>query len=73
MGKSVDAGTGSTVEEYAARLEPYTFEYTSKLSGVPVEDLRELAAVFAEPDTRVMSCLLYTSTASLPAPPGRGA
>ena len=55
MGKSVDAVTGITFEEYAARLEPYTFEYTSKLSGVPVEDLRELAAVFAEPDTRVMS------------------
>ena len=51
MGKSVDTVTGITFEEYAARLEPYTFEYTSKLSGVPVEDLRELAAVFAEPDT----------------------
>ena len=55
VGKSVDTVTGITFEEYAARLEPYTFEYTSKLSGVPVEDLRELAAVFAEPDTRVMS------------------
>ncbi len=51
MGKSVDTVTGITFEEYAARLKPYTFEYTSKLSGVPVEDLRELAAVFAEPDS----------------------
>ena len=40
VGKSVDTVTGITFEEYAARLEPYTFEYTSKLSGVPVVKLR---------------------------------
>ena len=44
-----------TFEEYAARLEPYTFKYTSELSGVSEADLLELAEVFAEPDTRIMS------------------
>ena len=34
MGKTVDAVSPITFEEYAARLAPYTFEYTSELSGV---------------------------------------
>ena len=42
-------------EAYAKRLEPYTFEYVSELSGVPVADLEELARVFAEPGTKMMS------------------
>jgi nitrate reductase NapA len=54
-GSTVDNVHSITFEEYAERLAPYTFEYTSELSGVPVEDLQELAAVFAEPDTKIMS------------------
>lgn len=54
-GSTVDAVYGITFEEYAERLSTYTFEYTSELSGVPVDDLKELAAVFAEPNTKVMS------------------
>lgn len=54
-GKAAGNVSGITFEEYAERLKPYTFEYTSELSGVAIEDLKELAAVFAEPDTRIMS------------------
>ena len=55
IGQSVDKVSPITFEEYAERLSEYTFEYTSKLSGVPVEDLQELARVFADPDLNVMS------------------
>ena len=55
IGSKVDAVSPITFEEYAARLEPYTFEYTSQLSGVAVEDLKELAEVFADPNKKVMS------------------
>ncbi len=54
-GSTVDAVHGISFEEYEERLSTYTFEYTSELSGVPVEDLQELAAIFAEPETKVMS------------------
>ena len=54
-GSTVDAVHGISFEEYAERLSAYTFEYTSELSGVSVADLQELAAVFAEPNTRIMS------------------
>ncbi len=55
IAQDADKVANITFEEYAARLAPYTFEYTSELSGVPVEDLQELADVFADPDTKVMS------------------
>lgn len=55
LGKSVDTVENITFEEFAARLEPYTFEYTSELSGVAVEDLQELAALFADPELKIMS------------------
>lgn len=55
QGKSAAAVTPCTFDDYAARLADYTMEYTSALSGVSVEDLTELAACFADPDTRVMS------------------
>ena len=55
IGSKVDAVSPITFEEYAARLEPYTFEYTSQLSGVAVEDLKELAEVFADKSRRVLS------------------
>ena len=49
VGKTVDAVSPITFEEYAARLAPYTFEYTSELSGVPAEDLKALALEFRRP------------------------
>ena len=55
VGKSVDKVEPITFEEYAARLEPYTLEYTAQLSGVAAEDLKELAEVFADPNKKVMS------------------
>ena len=55
IGSKVDAVSPITFEEYAARLEPYTFEYTSQLSGVAVEDLKELAEVFADKSRKVLS------------------
>ncbi len=55
VGKTVDAVSPITFEEYAARLAPYTFEYTSELSGVPAEDLKALALEFADPDKNIMS------------------
>ena len=54
-GKAAENVSPITFEEYAERLSPYTFEYVSELSGVPAEDLRELAEVFADPDAKVMS------------------
>ena len=55
IGQASGNTTTITFEEYAKRLEPYTFSYTAELSGVPEADLRQLAAVFAEPNTRIMS------------------
>ena len=44
-----------TFEEYAKSLEPYTLEYTSKLSKVPPEQLEKLAKVYADPNKKVAS------------------
>ncbi len=55
VGQSVDKVSSITFEEYATRLAPYTLEYTSQLSGVSVEDLKELADAFADPDKKIMS------------------
>lgn len=55
VGQSAGEVWGITFDEYAERLSEYTFEYTSELSGVSVEDLQELAEVFADPTLRVMS------------------
>ena len=55
VGSKVDAVEGISFEDFAARLEPYTLEYASELSGVPVDDIRELADVFADPSKKVMS------------------
>ena len=55
VGQSVDKVWNIEFAEYAEMLKPYTFEYTSELSGVAVEDLKELADVFADPDKKVMS------------------
>ena len=42
-------------EEYAKLVEPYTLEYTSKLSKVPKERLLKLAKVYADPKKKVSS------------------
>ncbi|MDM8545203.1 nitrate reductase catalytic subunit NapA [Candidatus Venteria ishoeyi] len=47
--------SGITFEEYAKSLEPYTLEYTSKLSGVPKENLERLAKAYADPKKKVSS------------------
>lgn len=55
LGKSVDAVTSITFEDYAARLEPYTLEYAEQISGVPAADIEELAKIYADPNKKVMS------------------
>ncbi len=42
-------------EEYKKHLAPYTAEYVSKLSGVPVAKLELLAEIYADPDRKVLS------------------
>jgi len=42
-------------DEYRALVKPYTAEYVSRLSGVPVKQLNDLARLYADPKTRVMS------------------
>jgi nitrate reductase NapA len=38
-----------TFEEFAKAVEPYTLEYTAKLSGVPADKLKKLAELYAGP------------------------
>ncbi|MCG7992202.1 MAG: nitrate reductase catalytic subunit NapA [Candidatus Thiodiazotropha lotti] len=42
-------------EEYAKSVEPYTLEYTSKLSKVPKDQLLKLAKAYADPNKKVSS------------------
>ena len=44
-----------TLEEYKKELAPYTAEYVSELSGVPVESLERLAKLYADPDKKIVS------------------
>ena len=55
--KNPDQGDLSdmTFEEYAKSLEPYTLEYTAKLSAVPKEKLLKLAKLYADPKKKIMS------------------
>ena len=55
IGQAVDNVEPITFEAFATRLAPYTLEYASELSGVPAEDIRELAEVFADKSRRVLS------------------
>jgi nitrate reductase NapA len=41
--------------QYQKDLEPYTAEYVSELSGVPVESLQRLAKLYADPKRKVVS------------------
>ena len=55
IGQAVDNVEPITFEAFATRLAPYTLEYASELSGVPAEDIQELAEVFADKSRRVLS------------------
>ena len=44
-----------TFAEFKRSLEPYTAEYTSELSGVPVEKLEELADLYCDRSKKVVS------------------
>ena len=44
-----------TFEEYAKLLEPYTLEYTAKLSGVEPAKLERLAKLYADPKKKIVS------------------
>ncbi len=44
-----------TFEEYKEAVAPYTAEYVSELSGVPVAALERLAQQYADPNRKVMS------------------
>jgi nitrate reductase NapA len=45
----------STFDEYAKFVAKYDLEYTAKLSGVPKNRLVQLAELYADPKTKVMS------------------
>ncbi|MCU7844060.1 MAG: nitrate reductase catalytic subunit NapA [Candidatus Thiodiazotropha sp. (ex Monitilora ramsayi)] len=47
--------TKISFEEYAKSVEPYTLEYTSKLSKVPKDNLLRLAKAYADPNKKVAS------------------
>jgi len=57
--KAKNSGVGkklpSSFEEFAKQVEPYTLEYTSKLSGVPKKNLERLAKTYADPNKKVSS------------------
>ena len=42
-------------DEFKAFVKPYTAEYVSKLSGVSVEKLKQLAEMYADPKVKVVS------------------
>ena len=52
--KAGDA-TDITFEDYAKFVSEYTLEKAAKMSGVPVNRLRELAELYADPKTKVVS------------------
>jgi len=48
-------GKPSDMAEYKKSLAPYTYDYVSKLSGLPVEQLKVLVKTFADKKLRVTS------------------
>ncbi len=49
MGRPIDFAA------YKEMLDPYTIEYTSKLSGLPAEQLQHLCDLFADPKQKITS------------------
>ncbi|MGH1483580.1 MAG: periplasmic nitrate reductase subunit alpha, partial [Geminicoccales bacterium] len=47
--------TDATFEEYAAFVADYTLDKAHEMSGVPKNRLEEIAELYADPDTKVMS------------------
>ena len=54
-GKTAGGSSPINFEQYAEFVSTYTAEYTSKISGVPVDNLNELAELYADPKTKVCS------------------
>ena len=55
IGQAVDNVEPIDFDAFAARLAPYTLEYAAEISGVPAEDIQELAEVFADKGRKVLS------------------
>ncbi|MCP5162250.1 MAG: nitrate reductase catalytic subunit NapA [Hahellaceae bacterium] len=55
--KNPDSGKSKdiTFEEYAKFVSTYTLDYTSEMTGVPKKNLEELAKLYADPKTKVVS------------------
>ncbi|MCW8886479.1 MAG: nitrate reductase catalytic subunit NapA [Motiliproteus sp.] len=47
--------TPMTFEEFAEFVKPYTVEYAEEMSGVPAEQLEEMAKLYADPNKKVVS------------------
>ena len=54
-GKTAGGSKAISFERYAEFVSTYTAEYTSKLSGVPVDNLNALAELYADPKIKVCS------------------
>jgi nitrate reductase NapA len=54
-GKTAGGSSPINFEQYAEFVSTYTAEYTSKLSGVPVDNLNALAELYADPKIKVCS------------------
>ena len=54
-GAAADTTESITFEEYAARLEPYTFEYAAQIAGCTADEIKELAELFANKDLKILS------------------
>ena len=54
-GKTAGGSSPINFEQYAKFVSTYTAEYTSELSGVPVDNLIALAELYADPKTKVCS------------------
>jgi len=56
---AANAGNGGSepmsLEEFAEFVKPFTLDYAAEKSGVPKERLQQIAELYADPDTKVMS------------------
>jgi nitrate reductase NapA len=52
---AVGGAKDATFEDYAAFVADYTLDYAHEMSGVSKERLQQLAEIYADPDTKVMS------------------
>jgi len=55
MRNNAGAHWAITFDEFKQKLEPYTLEYVSGLSGVPKEKLVELAGLYSDPKRKIVS------------------